>query len=101
MKKETSPQKNEIESNKKEGGLKRQLSKTTSQDKWREFSYDRAKGLEDFAPSQTIEEIKLLGKNGKNFPQSNKSMKPPPAILQKSALALEKYHSSTVTPSEL
>ena len=30
---------------------------------------------------------------------STKTMKPPPAILQKSALALERFHSSTLTPA--
>jgi hypothetical protein len=73
------------------------LSKTTSQEKWREFSYDRGKNLEDFAPSQqSIEEIKLMNKSGQ---MSTKTMKPPPAILQKSALALERFHSSTLTPA--
>ena len=31
-------------------GLKLQLSKTASQDKWKEFTYDRNASLEDFAP---------------------------------------------------
>ena len=31
-------------------GLKMSLSKTSSQDKWKEFTYDRNASLEDFAP---------------------------------------------------
>lgn len=37
----------------------------------------------------------------KSGQMSTKTMKPPPAILQKSALALERFHSSTLTPASL